>query len=259
MKGKPSIYLLTAGLLLAWGYTLAQTSPISDEDWENATEEIDYPYTPSTDEETRPLTEEDWENSKGDLEYPDNTKPPPEKEPEDNEPIDFEPDSDGFFSNFGSFFANLGPLGKALLITLVIIGLAILIMTLLGNTPWQAKRKIRRRKAFTFDDFEEHINETDLERFLREALEASDHRSAIRVCYLMVIKSLSENELIKWQRDKTNYDYVREVRRRSFYRRFRDITHVFEVIWYGEAPINERIYHQLRPSFDRFISEFDEG
>lgn len=232
-------------------------SEMSHEDWENAKENLDFPYS-GDQEGSVSISDEDWEKSKGDLDYPEKTKKPEKEEKVEDEAIEDNDDSIGFFDKMGDFFKNLGPLGKVLFLSIVILGLAALIMKLIGNTPWQARKKIRRGQAYSIEELDEHIHETDLEKYLREAIEKNNFRAAIRIYYLIVIKSMSEQGRIKWQRDKTNYDYVREVRKSPFYRQFRDLTHVFEVIWYGEADVDSSTYQKLVPSFNKFIAGLSE-
>ena len=45
-------------------------------------------------------------------------------------------------------------------------------------------------------DLEERPMESDLERYLREALASKNYRLAIRIYYLMMLKSLHEKSLI---------------------------------------------------------------
>ena len=62
------------------------------------------------------------------------------------------------------------------------------------------------------DNLDQYIHETDLERFLREALAQGNYTLAIRLYYLQVIKDLSAKSAIRWSREKTNRDYQRELR-----------------------------------------------
>jgi hypothetical protein len=70
----------------------------------------------------------------------------------------------------------------------------------------------------------------------------------------MILQLLHDEELIAWKRDKTNYDYARELRPHPDHRSFLQLTRSFELIWYGERKITERDYRILSPVFSRFIS-----
>ena len=48
--------------------------------------------------------------------------------------------------------------------------------------------------------FEEHIYESDLDRFIREATEQGNYALAIRLYYLAIIKELSLNRTILWKK-----------------------------------------------------------
>ncbi|NNE55229.1 MAG: DUF4129 domain-containing protein [Flavobacteriales bacterium] len=110
---------------------------------------------------------------------------------------------------------------------------------------------------YSLEELEKNLHETDLERFLKIALKAEDYRSAVRIYYLTAIKRLSQLKWIDWQLDKTNYDYVRELREHEAHGEFRSLTHTFELIWYGEAPVSEKEYSLLSPHFDGFIQQLN--
>ena len=122
----------------------------------------------------------------------------------------------------------------------------------------QAQMKLRnpkvRKRAETLEEVVENIHETDLERFLREALAADNYKLAIRVYYLMIIKELSNKKLIKWKKDKTNNIYIREMRQTEYYKKFRDLTRKFERTWFGEDEIQKVDFQKLQPQFEGFVT-----
>jgi hypothetical protein len=112
----------------------------------------------------------------------------------------------------------------------------------------------KEEKTFSVDDFDDHIPESELDRFLREALQRNDFRLAIRIYYLMVIKELSQRKLISWRKEKTNFDYLMELREANQYKGFRDVTLIFERIWYGERAMDEHHFGEASIRFKNFLS-----
>jgi hypothetical protein len=107
----------------------------------------------------------------------------------------------------------------------------------------------------TLANLEEYIHETDLDRFLREALASSNWPLAVRLYFLQIIKKLSEKEAIVWSKEKTNRDYLREMRSHRLSTHFLDATHQFEQVWYGNQPITVEAFAQLEPKFKSLLGE----
>lgn len=153
---------------------------------------------------------------------------------------------------------SLGVAGQTFVIVIFIALLVILIVKLIGNPGKKVGSVDISDLEYTLEQLEENIHESDLDRFLRLAIDEGEYRLALRVYYLMVIRRLSELNWIKWQKDKTNFDYVREMRQKEGHSSFRDLTLVFDIMWYGEAPVNEREYKILSPDFQRFIEQLNQ-
>lgn len=106
----------------------------------------------------------------------------------------------------------------------------------------------------SLETIEDNIHESDLDRFIKEALQNENYALAIRLYYLAIIKELSINRNIKWKRDKTNRDYLRELKGSSLFSEFRDATRIFERIWYGDGELLKNDFQQLRPRFQQWIN-----
>lgn len=191
------------------------------------------------------MDEQAWEEATEGRSYGDTERQKEEKE--ENEVLKNDSISDS------SWGISLNPtLVKVILISLVVVLLAFVLVKLLGSNIGSGKLK-KKELSFSLEDIEENLEETDLERFKREALQKEDYKTAIRIFYLMIIKSLSETGKIKWRREKTNRQFVQEMRRKDGYKKFRDITLSFEIVWYGNAPFSARDYQTLLPEFSQFL------
>jgi len=107
----------------------------------------------------------------------------------------------------------------------------------------------------TLANLDEYIHETDLERFLREALAASNWPLAVRLYFLQTIKQLSEKGAIVWSKEKTNRDYLREMRSHRLSTQFRDATRQYERVWYGNQEISAADFARLEPEFKALLGE----
>lgn len=219
------------------------------EDQEYAEEEY-VPYVPPRLESqpVRPVKKEQWAEATKDLDYSkDRPRPPKEKKPTDVS------DNPGFNAiDWTSATQGLGNFFQALAVILAIIGIAYGIYRML-KAP--RNRVIARDGVeITLDNLDEYLHETDLDRFLREALEKSDYPLAVRIYYLQIIKSLSEKNAIKWSREKTNRDYLRETREYRLGESFRVATRAYERVWYGNQSLSATDYARLEPEFKNLLS-----
>ncbi len=105
----------------------------------------------------------------------------------------------------------------------------------------------------TIEKIEDNIHQTDLERLISQAVAAHNYRLAVRLYYLAIIKELSTNKLIRWRKEKTNRDYLRELRQAPVYEAFQEATRIFERCWYGNRPLAAQDFDQLQPQLRQWV------
>jgi hypothetical protein len=133
---------------------------------------------------------------------------------------------------------------KFFLIALAVVVLAFIIANMVGAEGWSLapnNRKVQQKKGaipITVENVEDNIYESDLDRFIREALEKENYSQAVRLYYLAIIKELSLKKWIKWKKDKTNRDYIRELSNTKYQGSFRNVTRMFERVWYGKQKLH---------------------
>ena len=98
----------------------------------------------------------------------------------------------------------------------------------------------------------EEENASDPDLLLRNAIRNGNYRLAVRYLYLQSLQRLSEKKFIEINSNKTNYEYVMEVRRHKFANEFASLTLQYEYVWYGEYPVDERLFEQIQGSFTQF-------
>ena len=101
----------------------------------------------------------------------------------------------------------------------------------------------------------EDIEHLDLDLLLAEALANKDYRSATRIMYLQVLQGLNKKKLIDWQIEKTNDDYIKEIKDPRLKNKVDNVTYLYEYVWYGEAELNTLTFEQIEPQFNSLIKE----
>ena len=115
------------------------------------------------------------------------------------------------------------------------------------------------QSRLAFETVADDIREMDFDRLIDEAVAARHHRRAVRLLYLKTLKALAARRLIDWQRDKTNHEYIAELRAPSLRRSFAALTTLFEYVWYGDFPVDEDLFGRVRGSFVRFDEQMEGG
>lgn len=141
---------------------------------------------------------------------------------------------------------------------LIIIGIVVaffLVRQLMGLRLRPRNRKIKRQAQLVIDleEIEDRLEEVALEDYIEQATREGNYGLAIRLYYLEALKILSLNQHIKWKKDKTNKDYLQEMRDSDHIGSFQQITRLFERVWYGNQSINLRVFQEIAPNFERFI------
>lgn len=112
------------------------------------------------------------------------------------------------------------------------LGFAVLKLTQVDLT--RAFGRAPRRAPLSYDTETEDLHGLDLAPMLAEAEQRGSYRLAVRLGYLLVLRQLSDQGLIRWQPDKTNHDYLYELPSGPLPDAFRELTRQFEYVWYGE-------------------------
>lgn len=107
--------------------------------------------------------------------------------------------------------------------------------------------------SVNLSNVEKHIHEANFEILLSEAEQSGDTRQSIRLLYLWVLKTFTDNNIIQWNPDKTNIDYLAEIQDPSLQEQFKYLSYLYNYIWYGEFSINDSEYRNARETFLRHI------
>jgi hypothetical protein len=99
----------------------------------------------------------------------------------------------------------------------------------------------------------EVITVSELESRLENALKNEVYREVIRIYFTMILQELIRLQLIKWRLEKTNQQYIYEVKNQIIRAELRKCTRYFDIVWYGEYNIDRSKFEEIQPHFIRFI------
>ncbi len=118
-------------------------------------------------------------------------------------------------------------------------------------TGENASAIFRKKEAATINLnlAEEHIENLDLDALINDAIQQKNYRLAIRYQYLKVLKTLSQHQIIEWHYEKTNQDYEKEIEAPKIRLLFKDVSYLYDHIWYGEQEIDDLKYQAAEIKF----------
>jgi hypothetical protein len=113
------------------------------------------------------------------------------------------------------------------------------------------KRESKNVKEKVPEVEEEVITDkSDFDNLISHALQNNNYRQAIRYQYLRTLHRLADKNFIELARDKTNFQYVREIKNPVFQNEFASLTLNYEYVWYGEFMIDKTVYQKLEMNFN---------
>jgi len=114
----------------------------------------------------------------------------------------------------------------------------------------------RNKTIATYDEITaDNIENADIHTLIKNAENDKDYRLAIRYYYLLVLKTLSLKNHIKFEDDKTNNEYLNEVQDKTFSKDFAYTSYLYNYIWYGEFPLDTDKYNKAKNDFLSFLNQ----
>ena len=142
---------------------------------------------------------------------------------------------------------------KALPYVAVLIFVYLIFKFLLGVDLIRLKSSSQNleNKVYLSDE-ERIINEEDLQQLIQKAIADKNYRLAVRYYYLYTLKQLRDAGLIQWHAEKTNRDYVRELPDENLKPRFKNLTFIYDYVWYGNYKPAEKDFESIEKDFKTF-------
>lgn len=145
-----------------------------------------------------------------------------------------------------SFFLQLLP--YLLIMAIIAFGVWLFIRLNPGNyllaTPQEPQ-------VFLSDE-EKIIKTENIQELIDRAIKAEDYRLAVRFYYLQLLKLLNQKELIAYEFQKTDTEYLNELEQENFKQNFKKILRIYDFIWYGSFPISSEDFVKTQRNFEDF-------
>lgn len=145
-----------------------------------------------------------------------------------------------------------GTLIRFFAIILVGFLLYFIIKYILGKDGRFIFGKKNKKLNLNVEELHENIHEINFPESIAKFEHTGDYRSAVRYQFLFILKKLSDKKLINWNPEKTNKDYVAELKAPQLKNEFYDLSYIFDYVWYGEFNIDEQSYRKFKNQYQAF-------
>ena len=135
-----------------------------------------------------------------------------------------------------------------MVVIVIVVGLIVFfLMRVFGNSNLEEDGE-----PLTEDELSDNIHEMDFDTMIQQLVAQKKYRRVVRLLYLKSLKIMTDKDLIQWEVNKTNWDYVFELKSEALRPGFKDLTIAFEYVWYGHVPVSDEQFSHLQNQFTRF-------
>jgi len=132
---------------------------------------------------------------------------------------------------------------------ILLIGLLVWLISMVVK-QYISEPELSKDDLLSWEVNPDKISYNKLEELLETYLRNNNHRQALRILFLMVLKDLSSMELIVWKKNKTNYDYLKELKDTGVQLSYRKISIAFDAARYGNYTVTETSFSVIKGHFD---------
>ncbi len=125
--------------------------------------------------------------------------------------------------------------------------------SIIGNSP---------APEVFYNEEEKIVRSQNIPELIKAAIEKRDYRLAVRYYYLQLLKQLQEKGLINYEFQKTNAEYLREIREEKIQLPLKKVMRIYDFIWYGSFAVSEtdfllaqRYFGEIERSLEKIPNE----
>ena len=158
-----------------------------------------------------------------------------------------------FFNWFGNLFTGVcNPTFWKIAAYIFVASVIVYVTLKLIGVDFSGLYRKKNNNEIPYETLGENIHAIDFVDSIAEAITLKNYRLAIRLYYLKALKELTDREMIDWRINKTNRSYVYELNSPTLRPDFERITLQFEYAWYGDFPVDETQFLNIKNQFLTF-------
>lgn len=142
---------------------------------------------------------------------------------------------------------------KGVAILLLVFVIYLIVKSIMNGEGQWIFGKSSDKKVINYEEIEKNIHLVDFEKLIKDTLKSGEMRLSIRYYYLWLLKKMAEKSLIEWDVEKTNTDYLYEIKNLEFRTQFEYVSYLYDYIWYGEFELDEVTFQKAKAAFEKTI------
>lgn len=165
----------------------------------------------------------------------------------------------GIFKDLFSFTSNEASMNfveillKSIAIIIVVYVIYMIAKSILNKEGQWVFGKNSDKKIIHHEDVEKDLKNVDFEKLIQQTLESGEKRLTIRYYYLWLLQKMSAKEIIVWDIEKTNSDYLYEIKNEKLKDDFAYFSYLYNYIWYGEFELDDLTFEKAKNTFDNTL------
>jgi hypothetical protein len=148
---------------------------------------------------------------------------------------------------------------KVLAILIVVLVIYMIVKAIMNKEGQWIFGRNSDRKIINYDEIERNLHLVDFEKLIQKSIESKENRFTIRYYYLWMLKKMSEAQIIVWDVEKTNTDYLYEIKDETQKEDFAYLSYLYNNIWYGEFEMDETTFIKAKTAFEKSINKINNG
>lgn len=146
---------------------------------------------------------------------------------------------------------------KTLAFIVIIFVIYMIVKAIMNNEGQWVFGKNSDKKIIHYDEIEKNLLKIDFEKLIQNSLQLGDKRLTIRYYYLWLLKKMSKEQIIVWDVEKTNSDYLYEIKDAMQKDDFAYLSYLYNYIWYGEFELDDETFEKARITFEKSIKKIN--
>jgi hypothetical protein len=108
-----------------------------------------------------------------------------------------------------------------------------------------------------FEEEGAQLTGSDLAVLLQEEISSGNYNKAVRILFLQTLQHLANHGLISLHPEKTNSDFLYEIPDVRIRDQFRDLTRIYEFLWYGNQALDHSWFNRIASKFRLFNDQIN--
>ncbi|HAX14406.1 MAG TPA: DUF4129 domain-containing protein, partial [Leeuwenhoekiella sp.] len=149
----------------------------------------------------------------------------------------------------------LGFLIEALPYLIIILVVALLVWLFMRIDLGGSPLKTNALNKVILSDEQKIIETQNIQELIDTALKENNYRLAVRFYYLLLLQKLAQKDIIDWQVQKTNADYIYEIKNDTLRADFTKLTRIYDFIWYGNFNVSSHQFLKAEKEFKKTTAD----